>query len=130
MREASDTEITSKFSTGYATVEQTQDTVAHSYDIGIERVGEATCYSIVFLRWWTFLLLSIMSSYSLGTYLNKPFSYGIVILSPRDLGLDSVLESADTLTEKVAPAISPVMTTLVSVSAAVTEPLSPPSTCW
>ena len=44
--------------------------------------------------------------------------------------LGSVLESADTVMEKVAPAISPVMTTLVSVSAAVTEPLSPPSTCW
>ena len=66
----------------------------------------------------------------IGTYLYKPFSYGIVILSPRDLGLDSVLESADTLTEKVAPAISPVMTTLVSVSAAVTEPFCLPSICW
>ena len=43
-----------------------------------------------------------------------------------DLELDSVLESVDALMEKFPPAISPVMTTLVSVSAAVTDPLSPP----
>ena len=54
----------------------------------------------------------------------------IKVSGPRDLKLGNVLESADTLIEKFAPAISRVMATLVSVSAAVTDPLSPPSTCW
>ena len=66
--------------------------------------------------------------YSHGKNLRS--SIPIKVSGPWDLELDSVLESADTLIEKVAPAISPVMTTLVSVSAAVTNPLSPPSTCW
>ena len=57
-------------------------------------------------------------------------SIPIKVSGPRDLELDSVLELADTLMEKFAPAISPVMTILVSVSAAVTDPLSPPSIWW
>ena len=44
--------------------------------------------------------------------------------------LGSVLELADTLIENVAPTISPVMKTLVSVSVAITEPFCAPSICW
>ena len=47
---------------------------------------------------------------------------------PEILELGSVLELADTLIEKVAPAINPVMMTLVSV--AITEPFCAPSICW
>ena len=66
--------------------------------------------------------------YSNGNNLRS--SIPIKVSGPRDLELDSVLESADTLTEKVAPAISPVMSTLVSVSTAFTEPFCLPSICW
>ena len=66
--------------------------------------------------------------YSNGNNLRS--SIPIKVSGPRDLELDSVLESADTLTEKVAPAISPVMTILVSVFAAVTDLLSPPFIWW
>ena len=57
---------------------------------------------------------------------NLKSSIPIKVSGRRDIELHSVLELADTLMEKVAPAISPVMTTLVSVSAAVTDPLSLP----
>ena len=62
--------------------------------------------------------------------INLKSSTPIKVSGPRVLKLDIILESADTLMEKVAPAISPVMTTLVSVSAAVTDPLSPPFIWW
>ena len=44
--------------------------------------------------------------------------------------LGNVLELVTTHIEKFAPGVSPVMTTLVSVSAAVTEPYCLPSICW
>ena len=44
--------------------------------------------------------------------------------------LGSVQELVTTLIEKFAPGVSPVMMTLVSASAAVTEPFRLPSFCW
>ena len=44
--------------------------------------------------------------------------------------LNSALEMAAILMEYVAPVISPVIMTLVSVPPAVSESLCPPSSCW
>ena len=54
----------------------------------------------------------------------------MVTFGPWVTVLGSVLELVTTLIEKFAPSVSPVMMTLVSVSAAVTEPFCLPSIWW
>ena len=73
---------------------------------------------------WSLVLHVNNEIYSDGNNLNS--SIPIKVSGPRDLKLGSVLESADTLIVKFAPAISPAMTMLVSVAAAITDPLKPP----
>ena len=83
-------------------------------------------------RW---MLCPCISSYkSVHYYVNvqvfhKPFCC-MVTFGPWVTILGSVLELVTILIEKFAPSVSPVMTMLVSVSTAFTEPFCLPSICW